>query len=33
MWCSHPVLTRELVLTKDLLCHLTTGALGQNVIY
>ena len=32
MWCSHPVLTRELVLTKDLLYHLTTGAFKTDCI-
>jgi hypothetical protein len=25
-WCSHPVLTRELVITNDLICHLSIGA-------
>ena len=30
---SHPVLTRELVITNDLLCHLTTGAKIHLVIY
>ena len=32
-WCSHPVLTRELVITNDLLYHLTTGAQRQIVFY
>ena len=26
LWCSHPVLTRELVITNDLICHLSIGA-------
>ena len=31
LWCPHPVLTRELVITNDLICHLSIGA-GVSVL-
>ena len=31
LWCPHPVLTRELVITNDLIFHLSIGAVVLDV--